>query len=105
MGHQKGFFTNFYSCNCAESYFAITTTQVRDKTLQDKSAAELIIQRLKSTNVIVPFAEIARCAKEEGRKDLASLVRVHCNEVRLYILTAYKLAKTLLQKYLNVVVS
>ena len=47
---------------------------MQDRGLQDKDVAQVIIQRLKSTNVTVPFAEIARSAKEEGRKDLASLV-------------------------------
>jgi hypothetical protein len=51
--------------------------KVKDKTIQDKTAAEIIIHRLKNTNVIVPFAEIARCAKEEGRKELASLLLDH----------------------------
>ena len=47
---------------------------MQDKGLHDKAVADVIIQRLKSTNVVLPFAEIARCAKEEGRKNLASLV-------------------------------
>ena len=50
---------------------------MQDRSLQDKDVAEVIIQRLKSANVIVPFAEIARSAKEEGRKDLASLVLMY----------------------------
>jgi hypothetical protein len=55
--------------------------KVKDKNIQDKTAAEIIIHRLKNTNVIVPFAEIARCAKEEGRKELASLVSVIITKV------------------------
>ena len=36
--------------------------------------ADVIINKLKSVNVVVPFAEIARSAKEEGRNKLAGLV-------------------------------
>ena len=47
---------------------------MQDRTLKDKDVADVIIEKLKCTNVVVPFAEIARSAKEEGRKDLAALV-------------------------------
>jgi hypothetical protein len=51
--------------------------KVQDGSLQDKIIAEMIIQRLKTSNVAVPFAEIARCAKDEGRKELAALLLDH----------------------------
>lgn len=53
--------------------------QVQDKGPTDRSIAEIIIQRLESCNVVVPFAEIARSAKLAGRKELASLVSAKYN--------------------------
>lgn len=52
----------------------LATMQVLDKDIKEKEVAAMIIEKLKSTNVVVPFAEIARSAKEEGKNELAALV-------------------------------
>ena len=58
---------------------------MQDRTLKDKDVADVIIEKLKCTNVVVPFAEIARSAKEEGRKDLAALVSPFLQCMYMYV--------------------
>ena len=53
---------------------------MQDRGQLDRAIADVIIQRLESCNVVVPFAEIARSAKAAGRKELASLVSTHTQQ-------------------------
>ena len=52
---------------------------MQDRGVPDRGIADIIIQKLKGTTVVVPFAEISRSAKEEGRKELATLVSFYLN--------------------------
>lgn len=42
--------------------------------LADNEAARQIIDKFKSSNVVVSFAEVARASKANGRKALAAMV-------------------------------
>ena len=74
MGHEKGKGSSISRCEDFYSFFV----KVLDKSVSDELLGEIIADKLRHSDVVVSFAEIARVAKKENRKHLAAIVSLSC---------------------------
>ena len=80
---------SFYLCLCLSVFLCLAPSlclylcvclsvlQVQDKSISETDIANIILKKFKDSGVVISFTEIARVARKEGRKTLASQLLEH----------------------------